>query len=236
MPLQDLDDYSASTAAAAGAGPLPQAPPAGGSAGAATGGGGEQPVIPGGPLSGLPDSGSGPDRGEQNQGAGGTSNEPLDAGVTPGGADASGPCGTAERFGPNGRCYFLQTLTAAWSDARTACQARGTGWDLTSIRSAADAAFVGGVLTVEAWIGASDAAAEGTWIWVDDGATFWLGGVDGVAPLGVYTNWNATEPNGATTTNCARALPAGPGASNPDAPWADLDCAQLRGALCEGPL
>jgi hypothetical protein len=238
VPLQDLDDYRSSPPVRgvalpdgendAGAGSVTPAP-------VGTGASSEQPVSPTGPLSGAPLGPSGSELG----GSGEAEPEALersDAGasaeVDAGGASA---CGVGEQLGPNGRCYFFESSLTAWSTAREACLARGSGWDLTSVRSAADAQFLGEMLTIEAWIGGTDAANEGTWSWVSDGSTFWLGGVDGVAANGAFTNWNATEPNGATTTNCARALPRGPASSNPDAPWADLDCAQLLGAVCEGP-
>jgi len=234
MPLRDLDEYREPAAGAA----LPTQSPADEPSAVPTGAGGadgERPVSPTGPLSGV--SGSSNGLGEPGDDTEPAPFERLDAGPfpAPGDAAAPGPCAATEQLGPNGGCFFFEASLAAWSDARSACQARGAGWDLASVRSAEVAAFLGATLEAEAWIGASDAASEGTWVWIAAGDPFWLGGVDGVAAAGAYTNWNATEPNGATTTNCARALPPGPGGSNPNAPWADLDCAQLRGAVCEGP-
>jgi hypothetical protein len=99
------------------------------------------------------------------------------------------------------------------------------------VRSAADTAFLADAMTFEAWIGATDADDEGTWIWIADGQTFWVGnGTTGAPVAGAYTNWNATEPNGSNTTNCARALPP---SFAPNAIWADLACSSLRGAICE---
>jgi hypothetical protein len=192
-------------------------------------------VSPTGPLSGV--SGSSNGVGQPKDDTEQAPFERLDAGVLPAPSDAAaaGPCAVAEQLGPNGACFFFDANLAAWGGARSTCQARGAGWDLASVRSAEVAQFLGATLEAEAWVGATDAASEGTWVWIADGDPFWLGGVDGVASPGAYTNWNATEPNGATTTNCARVLPQGPGSSNPNAPWADLDCAQLRGAVCEGP-
>jgi lectin-like protein len=156
----------------------------------------------------------------------------TDAGVAADAAPAS-PCSAQELLGPNGRCYFFEATLLSWSAARAACQDRGPGWDYVSILSAADAQFLGETLPFEAWIGASDLASEGTWTWAVDDRAFWVGGQDGAVVGGAYANWNSTEPNGATTTNCARALPSSFGSPIPDAPWADLDCAQLRGAICE---
>jgi VCBS repeat-containing protein len=48
------------------------------------------------------------------------------------------------------------------------------------------------------WLGGSDAAAEGTWAWINGpeaGTVFWNGLSDGGAPAGQYTNWEVGEPN-----------------------------------------
>lgn len=246
VPLQDLDEYrqpNTGTPAVPPAGPAedPGGEEAVGSdppnnAGSAGASAGEGTPVPSGPLSGTAGASGNGQLGGNPSTPDPEALERIDAGV--GAADAAplGPCLTDERLGPNGNCYFVQATPATWATARQACLAHAQGWDLASVRSAADAAFLGQLLTIEAWIGASDAENEGTWLWINDGAPFWIGGADGVPADDAYTNWNATEPNGATTTNCARALPpAGPGASNGDAPWADLDCEQQRGAVCEGP-
>jgi hypothetical protein len=123
-----------------------------------------------------------------------------------------------------------------WSDARASCRSRGDGWALASLRSPQDTEFVAGLLTIEAWIGASDAEVEGTWTWADRGDAFWSGDGTGSALNGEYANWNSNEPNGGEESDCARILPAGMGVSpGLTAPWADLACTELRGALCEGP-
>ena len=163
--------------------------------------------------------------------------EPADAGSVPpevppelSDATDNGGCGVGQSLGPNGRCFVLQGALLSWSDARASCQALGQGWDLTSIRSAEVDQFLAGLITTEAWIGASDAALEGTWSWVDDGSAFWTGNSpDGMAVGGAYAHWNATEPNGGVNTNCARIVPSVGNA------WADLDCGSLLAALCQGP-
>ncbi len=235
VPLQDLDDYAQPPAdanpGAAGTGARPGAeqpltdapaePPQ------AEGVSGEQPTPS------LPLQGGGPGA-DQDPDANGEPSPPLtkDAGAV---ADASptSPCAPQELLGPNGHCYFLDPAPLAWGAARAACQSRGPGWDLVSVLSPADGAFLGDTLSFEAWIGASDLASEGSWTWAVDDRVFWAGGQGGSPVAGAYANWHATEPNGGTTTNCARALPRSFGSPTPDAPWADLDCAQLRGAICE---
>jgi hypothetical protein len=147
-------------------------------------------------------------------------------------ADATGAagCAGAQSLGPNGRCFVREATLLSWSDARTSCRALGPGWDLVSIHSAEVDQFLAGLLTTEAWIGASDADLEGTWSWVDDGTAFWRGNwPNGRALGGAYANWNFSEPNGGVNTNCARIVPL------VGRHLADLECGSLRGALCEGP-
>lgn len=157
------------------------------------------------------------------------------------GSDAGDPvqapaCDVSEVSGPNGNCYLAVATLVSWSDARASCQALGAGWDLASIRSAVETEFWAPRLAFEAWVGASDATTEGVWSWVSDGAQFWSGdGVTGAALNGAYTNWNTDEPNGADNSDCARLLPRTDALPDRNAPWADLECTQLLGALCEGP-
>jgi len=150
----------------------------------------------------------------------------VDAGMASGCAAGS--------LGPSGNCYLVDATSRSWSDARASCQSRGDGWDLASLRSAEDTAFAAPLLTIEAWIGASDSALEGTWTWADRGDAFWSGDGTGSALNGAYANWNSNEPNGGEQSDCARVLPAG-GSPGLTAPWADLECTDTRGALCEGP-
>jgi hypothetical protein len=148
----------------------------------------------------------------------------LDAGAGPPG------CIAPERLGPNGGCYVSLTTLRSWSDARLECRARGEGWDLAALRALDTDEFVSGLITAEAWVGASDDADEGWWRWVPDGAAFWNDPGQGGAVLnGAYVNWNADEPNGGMNSDCLRIVPQLGGR------WADLECASLRGSVCEGP-
>jgi hypothetical protein len=246
VPSNDLDTYHSAAGETTDALPLePGALASGGAAGGSasvSGGSGELPPTPSldPPVPGVGSatgSSSNGDAGGSGAGSGG--GEPLlslpDAGPSPPPADAASAstCAAEELTGPNGHCYFFQSIPLAWDAARSACLGRGTGWDLVSVRSAADSAFLGDTLTFEAWLGASDAASEGTWLWVVDDQPFWVGsGATGNAVAGAYVNWNTDEPNG-VTPDCARALPRSFGSLNPDAPWADLGCELLLGAICE---
>jgi hypothetical protein len=168
----------------------------------------------------------------------------ADAGpVAPGGdaaasaADAGGGCAAGATVGPGvgsgQRCFALVRTPSSWQDARTACQARGAGWELTTIHSAARNSFLTsflGTLT-DAWVGASDTQSEGVWRWLGDNGAFWNGnGATGSAVGNAFVSWTAgtnPEPNGADLSDCLR-LRSGGG-------WADLQCTTLFAAICEGP-
>jgi hypothetical protein len=215
------------TASAAGAAAsLPEGPdssPASGGSG--SGGSGSAAGSGSGGRSGAPGAGSSPPFPDAG-----------DLSPTPDAAPAtSTACAEGEVEGPND-CFFLDARTQSFFAARDACQARGSGWDLASVRSREVSAVLGDALTFEGWLLASDVASEGTWVWLDDGSPFWQGGSTGTPIAAAYSNWNATEPNGGNTTNCMRALPRSAGSANPDAPWADLACTELRGGICQGPL
>jgi Lectin C-type domain len=146
--------------------------------------------------------------------------------------DAAAPlpvvCAPDETTGPNGRCYVVVATPLAWQAARANCQARGAGWDLASIRSSAESELLRSLLTYEAWVGGSDAAIEGTWTWVDDGFEFWQGdGVSGSPLNAAFLAWFADEPNGRETSDCMRLLL--------DPFWADFECTESLGSVCEGP-
>lgn len=90
----------------------------------------------------------------------------------------------------NGHEYaVIAAEDITWSVART--DALASGWDLATITSAAEDAFVIGLLPTSAelsnyyWLGATDLIAEGVFEWVS-GEAFG------------YTNWYPGEPNNYT--------------------------------------
>ena len=99
----------------------------------------------------------------------------------------------------NGHSYQLVSGAFTWTEANLAAQAAG-GY-LATITSASENAFVlglSGTGELFAWIGGSDAAQEGRWVWEDGpeaGLNFWNGVASGTAPLGQYTNWHPPVPN-----------------------------------------
>lgn len=84
---------------------------------------------------------------------------------------------------------FAENIT--WTDGRAAATALGSGWDLATIGSAEEHAFVTALLSTALpqrshfWLGASDDEFEGDWAWVD------------TTPF-VFTVWGAGEPNNAS--------------------------------------
>lgn len=142
------------------------------------------------------------------------------------GAAAASRCTEPEIAGPGGRCYLWVSASSSWASARSQCRAHGAGWELMSIRSADDTAFLANLITAEAWAGADDGDGTEVWRWVDDATEFWEGGGAGNPIAEAYVNWNANEPNG-SGHDCLRVLPS--------AFWTDLDCSETRTFICEGP-
>lgn len=133
-------------------------------------------------------------------------------------------------LGPSGNCYVVESAELPWAEARAACQARGAGWDLAAIHDPETDRFLATLGAGQAWVGASDAESEGTWVWVRDGLPFWSGdGTTGEPIDDAYENWNSDEPNGRGASDCARLVPN-------NGTWADLECEFLRPSVCEGPL
>lgn len=92
----------------------------------------------------------------------------------------------------NGHEYDLVNSEGiTWTDANAAAQALGNGWYLATITSAEENDFVvASVLPTSTgdrshyWIGANDAANEGSFVW-------------GTGEAFGYTNWWGLEPNNA---------------------------------------
>lgn len=95
--------------------------------------------------------------------------------------------------GSGGNDHWYDVVIAegiTWTDSRAAAQALGSGWDLATIGSAGEHAFVTSLLSTALpqrshfWLGASDDELEGDWRWVD-------------ATAFAFTVWGAAEPNNA---------------------------------------
>jgi hypothetical protein len=116
----------------------------------------------------------------------------------------------------------------AWLDAELACENdRGTATGYTHLVVIAEDTersyvntYIAGNGNI-AWIGVTDIASEGTWLWVSNEPT----------PTGYPSNtvgaspWGASEPNGSTNENCVEIV------GNAD--FNDYDCTQLLPFVCE---
>ena len=117
-----------------------------------------------------------------------------------------------------GRRYFFCGEGASWVDARAECVARGG--DLAVIEDAEENAYLreqaANIARANWWIGLSDSADEGTFVWVDGQA------LD-------YDNWSGNEPNDWREDEDCGELISGTGR------WNDFRCDGDRPFICEGP-
>jgi hypothetical protein len=124
----------------------------------------------------------------------------------------------------DGSTYFALCGPSRWEDAEPECTSRGLAFG--SIRSAAENDFVTELMRGSdlyfipessvgeaVWLGFSDIADEGTWVW-EDGYT------------GGYTNWFPGEPNDSGGQDCAY-LDTNP--DTRDGLWDDAGCGEIGG-------
>jgi len=78
----------------------------------------------------------------------------------------------------------------------------------------------------ELWLGGYEPTTDGDWHWTD-GDAFWLGGANGVAVGGLYTNWDPAEPNNATGPEACLAMPLN------KTTWFDWGCTDKQYFACE---
>uniref|UniRef100_A0A8C6UTC4 C-type lectin domain-containing protein n=1 Tax=Neogobius melanostomus TaxID=47308 RepID=A0A8C6UTC4_9GOBI len=78
------------------------------------------------------------------------------------------------------RCFKFFKAEKTWTMAEKSCN--NLGGNLASIHSAAENAFINGLIDGHAWLGGHDAVQEGKWMWTDGSS--WD-----------YTNWWGPEPN-----------------------------------------
>ncbi|MEX0503535.1 lectin-like protein [Alphaproteobacteria bacterium LSUCC0719] len=126
------------------------------------------------------------------------------------------PSGGAYNF-TNDHYYVLSTVSnIGWSAAKTAAEAssiRSSQGYLATLTSADEESFVTNHLNLATsglyngtWIGASDIANEGLWIWdsgPESGTQFWSGRTatsGGYAVSGLYSNWHWSQPSDTKAT------------------------------------
>ncbi len=119
----------------------------------------------------------------------------------------------------DGWCFKATQADSTWSEGRKLCQ--GWGGELATIRNANDNAVArkqadASCGKVSAWIGLSDRAQEGKFVWAD-GYNGYFGG------------WNGGEPNNSGDEDVVELVPEGG--------WNDLGAGAKRGcAVCFRPL
>lgn len=125
--------------------------------------------------------------------------------------------------GGNGHWYDLVAAPAVtWADAAAGAAGAthlGAAGHLATLTSAGEWAFLVDVINpggMRAWLGGSDAGAEGQWNWVEGpeaGTRFWNG--DRTGSAAAYHAWHPLEPNNASNEDYLVGWWAGPA-------WNDL--------------
>lgn len=228
VPTEDLSSYSRESGSTGGRRPTT----AGGGAGAAAGGNA-------GLGSGVPDSSVGGSSGAgelpaeagapaDGGGAGSSSppSEPVDAG--PGTPDAEVEAGPVEPPPPpppscsggalapgSQTCYFVASSPRSWHDARQLCQFAGR--TLVKIESAEEDGFVASLSAASLWIGASDTAVDGHFVWSDG------------SPI-LFSNWGGSQPDAFPGPDCVEKR------QEPGEAWYDQPCGNPRLYVCEQPV
>lgn len=149
------------------------------------------------------------------------------------GAEARNCLGLGDDYynDPSGRCYYIETTPADYTVAQAACAANGG--NLATISSAAEQSAVQAAFSGqgELFIGGSDSASEGNWVWGPgdlESQVFWQGLDTGSSPNGLYTNWQTGQPNNAGQ-DCLSLH------TNTAGTWYDTGCVvgTIGGYMCE---
>ncbi len=155
----------------------------------------------------------------------------------------------------NGNFYeFVPATAISWSSAKTAAAGRTylgkTGY-LATITSAGENAFIKQTMSVDGWVGGSDAyqeinaatgtntyssqsASEGHWYWVtgpEKGTNISNGNAPSMTPVnGVYNNWSSGEPNNSGSNENYMQIYA---SGNNSGTWNDLNGTSQNGYVVE---
>jgi hypothetical protein len=133
---------------------------------------------------------------------------------------ANASCNGCDLFDIGGHSYALCAAGASFDGARSACAA--FSGDLVRLDDEAEQAAVVALSEPPAvpgggwFIGLSDAASEGTFVWIDGG------GLD-------FTHWNTGEPNDAGGNEDCTEMDLAGGI------WNDVPCGDPRAFVCESP-
>jgi hypothetical protein len=141
--------------------------------------------------------------------------------------DCSGFSNTIYNDPATGHCYYQPGGTATWDNAQAAC-ALNNGY-LATITSQSEQNKITSAFGTSGWIGVSDAATEGSWLYNGGelaGNRFWAGNQTGNPQNGLYSNWNTNEPSdSATDKDCAVKTSTGV--------WVATGCASSVAYICE---
>jgi len=128
--------------------------------------------------------------------------------------------------------YTYCPSALSFDGARAFC--RTLDGDLASYETAAESAALWPLIepytatASRVWIGASDAASEGMWVWTSGTAIgTCVSGAGSCASCASFCDFYAGQPNGATTDNCAVLNPGQAGR------WGDVACTGLYPFVCE---
>ncbi len=119
-----------------------------------------------------------------------------------------------------GSHYWLCASSLSWDNSRAACMDLGGGVDLAIISSQGEQDYIAGLVTGvgdHVWLGASDAAQEGAWLWID-----------GSDLMGGFESWQGQNPDNMMNSDCLAAR------SN-EGNWDDRKCSNTNFRLCELP-
>ncbi|XP_076735055.1 CD209 antigen-like protein C [Maylandia zebra] len=114
-----------------------------------------------------------------------------------------------------GKCYYFSTRKSSWDVSRTECRTKGG--DLVKIDSKEEQSFLKTKIEYGSyfWIGLTDSAEEGRWLWVDG------------SPLNErLAFWSFLEPDDWNGEDCVKMGPMY---------WFDNSCKVNHGSICEKP-
>jgi hypothetical protein len=150
-------------------------------------------------------------------------------------------------FALGGHGYMVCDVELNANKASALCEEQGMrlAWIESAEENSGLLKFIAGLDTAgrgggiaEVSIGASDAAKEGQWHWVEGGPAFWEGGAKGSAVNGAYVNWGQGRPNNSSSSfageDCAGLVIDKADDGDPGE-WNDVACGDTYGVLCEMP-
>ena len=128
--------------------------------------------------------------------------------------------------------YYVCDTQRMWQVARQRCESQ-TDMRLASVESEEEDEFLFSLIDDKTWVGGNDLGEEGTWVW-SDGTHFFTDAFMGGGPVDdAYNNWNAAEPNnlglGGAAAHCMILWIEGGTIED----WADADCTDPHGFICE---